>query len=189
MEIVVAVGILAVLAAIFIFTGTGESKGDRERYDAVADALYDLTQSIVGNEPTRAQTSFRWVIGVYPGKLSDLTTPITTTGKNICGAAYLNPGNTAKWLEPFWNRVLLPAGTILASGLTVQDTLVRLTAVPTPGFNLAGTFAMRFPSVTLADAQGMDLAVDGALSGTAGTIRYAATDPTTMDYYVLISGC
>jgi hypothetical protein len=45
------------------------------------------------------------------------------------------------------------------------------------------------PNVALRDAQGLDGAVDDAVSGTAGTVRYAATDPTTVDYYVLISGC
>ena len=184
-----ALAILTVIAVVAFFTVGDESSGDRERYDTAADYLYDLSQAIVGNEPTRGQTSFRWVIGVYPGKLSDLTTPITTGGTNICGAAYTNPGNTVKWTEPFWKKVLTTTGTVLASGFTAQDALVRLTAVPTPGFNQAGTFAIRLPSVTLTDAQGLDAAVDDAVSGTAGTVRYAATDPTTVDYYVMISGC
>lgn len=188
-EVVIGLAVLAVLAALFMYAGRDESPSDREIYDEVAGELYDLTLAIAGNKPTRFQTSFRWVIGVYPEKLSDLTSPITTAGKNICGVAYASPAQTSRWVEPFWNRVLQPEGAVLSSRFTAKDTLVRLTAVPTPGFNLQGTFAIRIPNVVLRDAQGLDLAVDGTLSGTAGTVRYAATDPTTVDYYVLISGC
>lgn len=181
--------IVAAVSAVFVFTGRDETPGDREIYDEAAGDLYDLTQAIVGNRPTPYQNSFRWVIGVYPGKLSDLTTPITTSGTNICGNAYTNPGNTANWTEPFWSQFISTNGAVVAPRFTAQDALVRLTAVPTPGFNLQGTFAIRFPSVALADARGLDLAVDDALNGAAGTVRYAGTDPTTLDYYVLISGC
>ena len=44
-------------------------------------------------------------------------------------------------------------------------------------------------TVTLADAQGLDAAVDGTVDGTAGTVVYAATDPTTVDYLMTVSGC
>jgi len=188
MEVVVGVAIVALVAAIFFFTIPSETAGDRERYDNVANDLYDLAQAIAGNEPTRGQISFRYVVGAYPSSLSQLTTPITTSNTNICGAVF-SAAQVAKWINPFWSRVLLTGGTNVATGFTLQDALVRLTAVPTPGLNLAGTMALRFPSVALADAQGLDAIVDESVSGTAGTVRYGATDPTTLDYYILISGC
>jgi prepilin-type N-terminal cleavage/methylation domain-containing protein len=187
-EVVVGVAIVAIVAAIYMFTVPSESPGDRERYDTTASDLYDLAQSIAGNEPTRGQVSFRYVVGAYPSTLSQLTTPITTGNTNICGATF-SAAQVAKWLNPFWSRVLLTGGTNIASGFTLQDALVRLTAVPTPGLNQAGTMVLRFASVTLADAQGLDGVVDESVSGTVGTVRYAATDPTTVDYYILISGC
>jgi prepilin-type N-terminal cleavage/methylation domain-containing protein len=187
-EVVVGLAIVAVVAAIVFYAIPRESPGDRDRYNGVATDLYGLAQAIAGNEPTRGQSSFRWVIGAYPSALSQLTTPVTTANTNICGATF-SAAQVAKWLNPFWPRVLLTGGTILASGFTLQDALVRLTSVPTPGLNIAGTMALRFSSVTLADAQGLDAIVDDAVSGTTGTLRYAATDPTSVDYYILISGC
>ena len=188
-EMLVAVAILALLAAMWMSSDNPETANDRQRYDDAADVLYRLTQAIVSNNPTRGQTSFKWVITVYPSKLSDLTKPIVTpAGTNICGAAY--GANTTKWINPFWSKELPTTGALLANGFTANDALVRLTAVPTLGGNQAGTMAIRMPSVTLADAKGLDLAVDGVLDGNAGTVRYSnASDPTQVDYYITIAGC
>src|ERR1051325_3089136 len=65
-EMLVAVAILALLAAMWMSSDNPETANDRQRYDDAADVLYRLTQAIVGNNPTRGQTSFKWVITVYP---------------------------------------------------------------------------------------------------------------------------
>lgn len=195
-EVLVSLAIIVVIAAIVISSDNPETPNDRARYDAAADALYRLAQAIAGNEPSLAATSFHQVVGVYPGKLSDLTTQITTAGTNICGTAYTGPIGTAgtqmyKWANaanPFYGSQLLTTGTPIATGFTVQNTLVRLNAVASSGANSANTMIIRMPSVTLADAKGLDLAVDGVVSGTTGIVRYSsATDPTVVDYYIAIS--
>jgi prepilin-type N-terminal cleavage/methylation domain-containing protein len=191
MEILTAVAVIAIIAAILVSNSNPETPNDRARYAAAADALNNLAQAIAGYEPTKARRSFHQVVGVYPGHLADLTTPILTTGtnKNICGAAYLstNVSNWANAANPFYGSQLLAAGTRIAPGFTVQDALVLLNAAAASG-NSANTMIIRMPTVTLADANGLDLAVDGAVNGTLGIIRYSsASDPTVVDYYITIS--
>lgn len=195
-EIITAVAVIAIIAAILVSSDTPESSNDRARYDAAADALMTLTEAVAGYEPTRQRRSFHQVVGVYPSKLSHLTTAITTVDLNICGNAYTGPVGTAgtnlyKWQNapnPFYGSQLLTAGTIIAPGFTVQNALVLLNAAAAAGANSANTMIIRLPSVTLANAQGLDLAVDGVVDGTTGIIRYSsASDPTVVDYYITIS--
>ena len=189
-EVLTAVAVIAVIAAILVSNGNPETANDRARYDAAADALNNLAQAVAGYEPTRPRRSFHQVVGVYPSKLSDLTTPITTAGKNICNNAYLST-NVTNWqnaANPFYGSQLLTAGTPIAPGFKVQDALLLLNAAAAFGANSANTMIIRMPSVALADAKGVDLAVDGVVDGTQGIIRYSsASDPTVVDYYVPIS--
>ena len=183
MEVVVTLALLAVIGAIVISMDSPESPNDRDRYAQVADALWDISQAIAGNQSHLTPTSFRQVIGVYPSKLSDLTKPITG-GKNICAVNY-TVGQVALWLNPFYRREFLAAGTPLAKGFKTQDALVAVSvAAATPG-----TLAIRMPGTALVDAQGLDLTVDGAVGSATGIIRYAVTDPTSVDYYVMVTGC
>ena len=194
-EIITAVAVLAIIAAIVVSSDNPETSNDRARYDAASDALNNLARAVAGFEPYASPRSFHQVVKVYPGKLSDLTTPITTSGTNICGGAYTgtaagtNVDNWAKAANPFYGSQLLPAGTPIVPGFTVQDVLVRLSTVPSSavGVNSANTTVIRMPSVTLADAQGLDMAMDGVLDGNTGTIRYGSSDPTPVDYYITIS--
>jgi prepilin-type N-terminal cleavage/methylation domain-containing protein len=196
MEILTAIAVIAVIAAILVSNDNPETGNDRARYDAAADALNNVAQAIAATDPTKPPRSFHQVVNVYPGKLSDLTTPITTAGTNICGNAYTGPATTVgtnmyKWnnaANPFYGSQLLTAGTPIAPGFTVQDALIRLNAVNTSGTgSLANTMIIRMPSVTQADAQGLDLLVDGLIDGTTGIIRYTASDPTVVDYYITIT--
>jgi len=204
-EVITATAILAIIGSIVISTDLVVSSNDRERFDAAADTLQKLALAIGGSDPTNAQTSFKWVIQRYPRKLSQLTTPITTGGTDICGVAYTAPTFTSRWLEPFWPKEFQTTGTVLVPGFTVQDNLgtfpdanlgyfngatgARQAAPSGVGFRTDGIISVRMPSVTLSDAQGLDAAVDGDISGSSGTVRYAATDPTAVDYLIMVSGC
>jgi hypothetical protein len=203
-EVIVATAILAIIGSIVISTDIVVSSNDRDRYDSAADTLSKLSQAISGNDPTNAQTSFKWVIQRYPRKLSQLTAPITTGGTDICGTAY-TATFTARWLNPFWPQELRTTGTILSKGFTAQDNLGTFPdanlgyrngttgafqAAPSGiGFRTDGVISIRMTGVTLADAQGLDAAVDGTVDGTAGTVLYSATDPTSVDYLITVSGC
>src|SRR5437868_6761578 len=95
-ETIAAVAILAALATIVLSTDLVVSPNDRERYKAAADTLVRLREAIYGTQPTRVQTSFKWVIGAQPLRLSHLTTLITQSDKNICGVAY-SATQVGKW--------------------------------------------------------------------------------------------
>jgi prepilin-type N-terminal cleavage/methylation domain-containing protein len=196
-EMITAMTIIATIVAIIIRVTVPESLNDRARVDAAADALASLATAIVAREPSKSPTSFKQVIGAHPSKLSQLTIPITTTDRNICNAVYsglavpakpIPPGYTLAWTKPFYYRQLSTAGTILTTGFTTQDALVLIG--PAPGVNQASTMAIRMPAIILRDAEALDLSVDGSMSPTTGTIIYnAANDPTSVDYYITISGC
>lgn len=203
-EVIVATAILAIIGSIVISTGVAASSNDRERYQAASDTLARLAQAIGGNDPTNAQTSFKWVVQAYPQKLSQLTTPITTSDSNICGVPYSGAA-TARWLQPFWPTELRTSGAILAKGFTAQDdlgsfpsanlgyhngTTGAFQAAPSGlGFRTDGVISIRLTGVSQADAQGLDASVDGTISGTLGTVLYSASDPTTVDYIIMVSGC
>ena len=203
-EMIVATAIVAIIASIVISTDLVVSANDRERYDEAAETLGELALAIAGSEPTNTQTSFKWVIQRYPQKLSHLTTPITTGGRDICNIAY-TATFVGRWLNPFWPKQFMTTGTTIVRGFTLQDDLgtfptagwgyfngttgVQQLAPSGVGFRTDGIISLRMTSVSQADAQGLDAAVDGTLSGTAGTVRYAATDPTSVDYLIMVSGC
>ena len=203
-EVVIATAILAILGSVVISTGFVVSSGDRERYQTAADTLNKLAQAIAGNDPTNAQSSFKWVVQKYPRQLSQLTTPITTAETDICGTPF-SAASTTRWVEPFWNTELRVAGTILVRGFMAQNdlgtfpeanlgyrngTTGAFQAAPSGiGFRTDGVISIRMTNVTQADAEGLDASVDGTIDGTAGTVRYPTADPTSVDYVILVSGC
>src|SRR5437763_452569 len=97
-EVMVAVAVITVIAAILVSGTNPETPNDQLRYKTAADALKNLSEAIAGYETTKPKRSFHQIVGVYPGHLSDLTTPILTTGnnKNICGLAY-TATNVSNW--------------------------------------------------------------------------------------------
>jgi prepilin-type N-terminal cleavage/methylation domain-containing protein len=203
-EVIVATAILAILGSVVISTGFLVSSGDRERYQTAADTLNKLAQAIAGNDPTNTQSSFKWVVQKYPRRLSQLTNPITTAETDICGVPF-SAALTARWLEPFWPTEFRATGTILVRGFTAQNDLGTF---PEPnlgyrngttgafqsapsgiGFRTDGTISIRMAGVAQADAEGLDASVDGTVDGNAGTVHYSPTDPTSVDYIILVSGC
>jgi prepilin-type N-terminal cleavage/methylation domain-containing protein len=184
-EIVTAVAVLAVLGTIILYVYSPVTANDRQRYATVADGLQNIAWAIARQEPMVSPAnagSFFHKVGVYPGKLSDLTDPITTAEKNICGSSFYTAAQVSAW-KPFYFRDLRD-GTPLAPGFALQDALVLVRrphiTVPPPTF--WGRMAIRFPSVTLADAEGLDLTMDGTVDATSGGITYSSTDPTPVLY-------
>jgi prepilin-type N-terminal cleavage/methylation domain-containing protein len=194
-EVVVAVAVVAIIAAILVSSDTPESLNDQARYDAAAEALANLSRAAAGYEASKAPRSFHQVVGVYPGRLSDLTTMIKQSQNNLCGVAYSGPVTTAasnlgKWqssTNPFYGSQLLTTGTPIAPGFTVQDLLVLGHAVTTSSSTWANTMAIRMPIVAQRDAVGLDLAVDGVINNALGIVQYTASDPTVVDYLTTIT--
>ena len=210
-EAVVGVTIAAVLATAYYLTmklpgSSGSAAEDAaERAAAAATSLFDIVNAIASLETTNPPTSFRQTVGAMPSALSQLTNPITITQRNSCdrvtdsySAAAVpaipgNPGYVAGWNGPYSTYTFLAGGsTQIAEGFVAQDDLVRVPANPVNNpkdAEWAGRLQIVFPSVAQADAQALDAAVDYTISGTAGTVRYTASDPTALQYEIRVSRC
>lgn len=211
MEVVVGLAIAVVLAtALYASFSLGNKSlsaaADRaQRAATAASIFFELGNSIAAVETTNPVTSYLQTVGAYPSQLSQLITPITTADLNSCGRAtdaYLagtvpsppvNPGYVNGWKGPYSTLIFAAGGsTQIASGFVTQDALLRIPTTPPnnpKAPELAGRLLIRMPSVTQADAQALDAAVDQTIDGTSGTVRYTATDPTTVDYEIRVSGC
>ena len=209
-EAIVGITIASVLATAFYLTMKlntvgGSTQDAAERASNTAVALFDIVNSIAALETTNPPYSFKQTVGAYPTRLSQLTTPLVAGDRNSCDRvedAYLttavpqfpaNPGYVLGWKGPYSVYTFPTGGAIqLASGFIAQDDLVR---VPTSPVNnakdaeWAGRLQIVFPTVTQSDAQALDAAVDLTISGTSGTVRYTATDPTAVQYEIRVSRC
>ena len=205
------VTIAAVLATAFYLTmklpGSSSSAAEdaAERATNASFALFDIVNAMASLETTNPPTSFRQTVGAMPTALSQLTNPITTAQTNSCDRvtdAYLtgtppavpiNPGYVNGWKGPYSTYSFIAGGTTqIAEGFIVQDNLVRIPANPVTnpkGDEWAGRLQIVFPSVTQTDAQALDAAVDLTISGTGGTVRYTASDPTAVQYEIRVSRC
>ena len=210
-EAIVGVTIAAVLATAFYLTmklpGSSASAAEdaAERAADAAASLFDIVNAIASLETTNPPTSFRQTVGAMPTSLSQLTTPITTADRNSCDRvtdAYLagavpaipiNPGYVNGWKGPYSTYTFVAGGmTQIAEGFTAQDNLVRIPANPVNNpkdAEWSGRLQIVFPSVTQMDAQALDAAVDYTISGTSGTVRYTASDPTALEYEIRVSRC
>jgi prepilin-type N-terminal cleavage/methylation domain-containing protein len=209
-EAMVGVAIAAILAFGYYATigsksATSVAADRAERAANAAISLFELANAIAAIETTNPPSSFLQQVGAYPSALSQLTIPITITDRNSCdraGDVYLTgavpappvePGYVNGWKGPYFILAFVAgANTQLASGFTVQDDMVRLPASPVTnpkGDEWAGQLQIRLPSVTQLDAQALDAAVDLTISGTSGTVRYTASDPTVVNYELRVHGC
>ena len=210
-EAIVGVTIAAILATAFYLTmklpGSSASSAEdaAERAANAAASLFDIVNAIASLETTNPPTSFRQTVGAMPTALSQLTNPISLGQRNSCDRvtdAYIvgtppavpgNPGYINGWKGPYSTYTFLAGGTTqIAEGFTAQDDLVRVPTTPPANpkdAEWSGRLQIVFPSVTQQDAQALDAAVDFTMSGTAGTVRYTATDPTALQYEIRVSRC
>lgn len=179
-EVVVAAAILAILSAV-AFPVIAEQV-ERRRVDSAIDTLKKLADAV---------TSFRANVGQNPGRLVDLSSPISVSGTNSCGTAYTTPAVNL-WAGPYYTKqVLIATGLPLSEDNLgrVQNTLVRIPAgVATPG-----SLAFQVTSIPLDKVTELDAAVDGDGSATTGRVRWTtpadANGHVTLSYHVAINGC
>ena len=191
--VIVMLGMVAVVAVIAIPLLVQANRFSRVQ--RTADFLERVR--IAYHDPAPLDDSVRaWRqrIPRSPGRISQLTNPIfsgdATNYMDSCRGNYLNAHATA-WTNfgPFATGVIDPAiGLVTPIGISNND-LVR--NPPTGGG--AGTLAIVFPNVDIADALLLDAVADTATGFGAGAVRW--TDPpvaglTTMSYLMqMIAGC
>ena len=184
LEVAIAIAIIALLSASIFPTVAEQSRYGRVRHAAK-----------VTRELADAITAFRVNVGMNPGTLRQLTTPITIADVNSCGAAYVS-ADVAKWLGPYYRFPLTTAGFPLSEDQfgRVQNGLVRAPA----NSSAPGTSAIQITGVPLDSAEELNALVDGTratpeLNRTTGRVRWTSPADVnifvTVSYHVAINGC
>src|SRR5687768_13891599 len=172
---VVTIAVMAILATV-IFAAL-QSGGGVDRIVLASDILFRFKTEIIGTPP-----SFFERIKVYPGGLSHLVTPITTSKRNSCGNFYSASPDVNNWRGPYHLIPFNPAdGYVLSLGIAAQDSLIRTTFT-----NGALALAIVMNDVQLADAQSLK----GKIDGTSGdTIAFTPNgdNPVVVHYRMPIT--
>ena len=172
-EVIVAVVIVLVLTAALTPSLIGVLDRKRvetakENFDALVTAMSDM----------RADNQD------WPGRLSHMTTAITTSDRNICGATY-SAGKVSNWAGPYLSRVIPTSGFPIGIG-TARDSLVRELISGNDSY-----LKIQVDSVTQENAADLDRLYDSDGSA-AGTVRWGAVSATgqvTLFFLRPIRGC
>jgi prepilin-type N-terminal cleavage/methylation domain-containing protein len=114
-EIIVALTLIALLAAVLLPTVAGQIlKGDASR------VVQDLNAVRAGAEQFVAD------VHRYPGKYSDLSKLITTSNTDILGSTYPS-GLVARWSGPYVTKDTLSAVIETGFGGNIQNTFTTIT--------------------------------------------------------------
>ena len=171
-EVLVALAIMAVLAAVLI-----PSLGSKMR-DARTSAIAETLQGLAAGA-----AEFKKATTHYPGKLSLLTTPPLATSTDAC-ANQLSTTATL-WRGPYVSREMLTTGTSMGDGV-IQDALTRTTVVSSTYLSISVT------GVENETAADLETLLDGpsASPSTTGTIHSVASGTTTdVSYWIPVNGC
>ena len=179
-EVLVAAAIIAALSAV-VFPVVAEQI-ERRRVDSAITTMKALADAV---------TAFRVNVGMNPGRLVHLSSPITSTDLNSCGTAYGTPAANA-WAGPYFTRQIL-----VATGLPLsEDNLGRVqnVFVRSPvGVATPGTLVLQVTGIPLEKVTEMDAATDGDGGAATGRVRWTtpadANGHVTMSYHVAINGC
>jgi len=181
---IVFVAVMAVIATVITVSLSGDN--DARRIRKAADGLLRLAREIDSVAP-----SFRTEVQAKPGRLTQLVIPITGAMPSACGVTFAEaaadqagtgaPGNG--WNGPYHPVPIGAAGYPIAPGFVATDVLAA---------NGART---RLPivmnNVAIADAEDLGLLVDGVSTGAGPVVTFTpnGTNPVTVSYNVLITGC
>ena len=207
------VAILGVLASVIVLGVETSSRvgGEAKRIDDAAFVLAKLRDASVRYNlgQTFRDTSFTAKIsggaglygGTNPGRLSHLTSKITTSDFNSCGFAY-TAGQATGWDRVFYSSPISSSTPIqIAPGFFADDTLARYDSTGTSKHLLSGdanalrapgTLAIVMRNVAISDAQALAARMEGDQSGgNSSIVRFTpnGTAPVTVYYHMEIHGC
>lgn len=173
--VIVMFAVAAIIATVVLGTLSGDN--DQDRVERAADVLHRLVAEI--DTSHGGGQAFAGQVSVWPSKLSQLYTPITSSDLQCSGQTYKTQQVTS-WRGPYH---LVPIGTSgynIAPGFFANDALTTLSKTD---------LAITIPNVSLADAQALDLFVDKALSSTTGVVTYSGTTTQTVLYHITPVTC
>lgn len=176
-EVAVSAAIVAMLAAVTVPYLV--SFLDKQRVQTTADRLAELSTGIAAFA-AGVHTAAAANTNTYPGTLSELTSQIVLNSAathNSCGSGaigFFNAHAVSDWSTngPFLN-FFVPVGGIHTPMGIVADSLVRAPLSAT-----AGLLFIRMMAVDTADANMLDLVIDGGDGGIAGTLRFTVNGVT-----------
>ena len=156
-EILVALALMALLAAVLLPTVAGQIlKGDAGR------TVSDLQAVRGGAEQFLAD------IHRYPGKYSDLSKVIAVTNTDILGNAY-SAGMVSKWKGPYVTKDTVNASVPTGFGGSITNAFMQVTntnAVPYVTVVITGISGPDFDKI--------DEQIDGVVNRTGGLLRWVS---------------
>jgi len=186
MEVVVALTVILILAAVAVPSLTGYL--DQKRIEAAAAQLATVRDALYNTAASNVAFWQRVTKGA--SRLSQLSTVIVSGNAalgNSCKVAFA-AADVNRWRNfgPFVNFPIDPAtGLVTPIGIAV-DTLTRVPFSANPG-----TARINFlNSVSLSDAQELDVLVDASNGDAIGVVRWvlpAVNGMVTMYYFVTIN--
>jgi type II secretory pathway pseudopilin PulG len=209
------VGIIGLTIAIATGSASQRSVNELDNVERAARILTDLSEAIALWTERRSgdPTSFFHIIGAYPGKLSHLTAPITTSDRNSCGlgvpqqnATRFGNAEVNRWEGQFFRQELPTTGFLIAPGFFANDQMLRYSAVfnpagppyfaqeyfPSGNTTTPGTLAIVIPNVKYTDAVALAQRVEGDPTGVFGAVRFVPNGtnaPVTVEFHIAIHGC
>jgi prepilin-type N-terminal cleavage/methylation domain-containing protein len=169
-EIVAAVAILTILAALIIPSIAGYD--NQRRTTATVTILKSLGTSLNNSNAMGDDYGFLQTVLRYPIRLSHLTVAITTADKQCSGAVYTAAMVSAWRSSPRYTSYnILPLQGVSTPLGWIQDTVVKGTQSGTFGSSPVGYVELHIDSLSTADVQAIDLAVDEVVDSSAGLVR------------------
>ena len=185
-EVIVALAVLLILAAVAVPQVTGYL--DQKRIEATATQLAQVRDALYRAGATNL--AFYQTVGSNAGYLDELTTPLTTGDLDSCQTTFTTTQRN-NWPNggPFLNYVITTSG--MATPIGQADN--RLTRTPASGGGSSGTLRITWTNtVSLSDAEALDLHVDGVAGWNAGTVQWTpqlgTSGVVTLHYFVVING-
>ena len=180
--LVVTLAVMFILATVIL----ANSAGARQR-DRIVQAVAELLRFGYEIGVNTKKPSFRGDVGNYPGRLSHLYQPVTTSDRNSCGNTY-SGSDAGKWIGPYHLIPMVRDSFYqMMPGLVAIDTLLRTPT--TGGANPILSIVMR--NVAIETAQDLGLAFDGVGTGAGPNITFTpnGTNPITVLYNIPITAC
>jgi len=182
-EVVITVGILAVLASVVLVTMM-------PRINSAEGAALAASLESVGS----AVRNFRSHVGQYPSEMRQLALPpgtvvageanVSSLGQCISTPA-LTAAQIAAWAGPYLDQAI-SAGGMRSGTATISNAMDRVSGESPAVLVRRGELVVTVSDVQPEIANRVESSVDGTVDYAAGMVRY--TEPT-LTYRIPVTGC
>jgi prepilin-type N-terminal cleavage/methylation domain-containing protein len=177
LEVVVALLIIAILAAVVATTvagrvRTGASAAFAQTFSALSDAILE----------------FRADVRRYPTHLNYLSAAPPSTEKDLCSQG-VPSSYRSNWRGPYVKSAITTSGLVVSSA-TIRDSLELDPAGPYT-VSTTGALVMVASNVDSTVANALELRYDGNSNFSSGVIRYTVTSSGqgTLKFALPVRGC